>query len=86
MKAKLNSIGKIVKWGISALCLLSQKITVAQTSSENVSEAGLSYSPYLTVSLALLLTFLTVFAISMLARYIRENTGDPFNGFKDSDN
>ncbi len=81
----MNSIGKIANWSILALCLFSQKTILAQSSSEGLSEAGFSYSPYLTVSLALLLTFLTVFAISMLARYIRETTGDSFNGFEDSE-
>lgn len=40
---------------------------------------------YLTVSMALLLTGLTLLAISLLARYIKSIQGDPFNNLEDSE-
>ncbi|TAH41990.1 MAG: hypothetical protein EYC69_06575 [Bacteroidetes bacterium] len=85
MKAKSTAIRLMVKWTVLIFCVFTQKLGYTQTISEDVSEAGFSYNPYLTVSLALLFTFLTVFAISMLARYIRETSGDQFNGFEDSE-
>ena len=75
----------IAKWGVLAICVFAQKLTYAQGKTEDISEAGFSDNLYLTVALALLFTFLTVFAISLLARYIRETTGDQFNGFEDSE-
>lgn len=40
---------------------------------------------YLTVSMALLLTGLTLLAISLLARYIKSIQGDQFNNLEDSE-
>ncbi len=75
----------IAKWSVLAICVFTQKMTYSQSVGEDISNTGFSDNLYLTVALALLFTFLTVFAISLLARYIRETTGDHFNGFEDSE-
>jgi len=43
------------------------------------------YGLYLTISAAILLTFLTYYGITLLARFIRETSADSFQGFEDSD-
>lgn len=51
-----------------------------------VPEANLEgYGIYLTISVAIMLTFLMYYGITMLARYIRETTGESFQGIEDSD-
>jgi hypothetical protein len=76
--------GIILGW-VSSACLMAGFIATAQSSVIPVADQQTSYSPVLTVSMALLLTILTVFVINLLARYLRETTGDSYGGFEDPD-
>lgn len=70
---------------VFCICLLNWSEIYAQSSvgTEHVqnSEHGTAFA----VLLAILLTFVTVYAINLLARYLRETTGNSYSGFDDSD-
>lgn len=57
----------------------------AQTLSPDIESPSGGFSVVMQISMALLLTLLTVFVITLVARYVRELSGDTINQIEDSD-
>lgn len=85
MFKKMKSIKYVRVLLFIGIGLFCASLVIAQSTGiyNQVNQEG--YRTYLTVSVALLLTFLTFFIISLLARYLRETANNSYNGFDDSD-
>ena len=86
----MQKIKSSLKKGVAVIltfCLsgIGHQVVNARPLNNGNSEGSNLFGIYFTVSLALLFTILTVYAILMLARYLRETTEGSYSGYKDSD-
>lgn len=85
MKQKYRNKGILMFGLLFGLLSLITKPGFAQSDMKTTGDDSGSLGIYLTVSMALLLTGLTLLAISLLARYIKSIQGDSFNSLEDSE-